>query len=130
MQDWLVESLKERIKYFRRVRSPVKKQEHAFPKKAVLKPQTRQLPHTPLIHLVADGEDEASHDRHVNFLGLEYKKSKINKHAVADLMRRTFPIRRQKILEGIVSIDRLLHTYPPLKEFQQVFKYNYVSKNI
>lgn len=123
MQDWLVEALRERMKYFRRNKAPVQ-HEASTKKTATAKTVAKlQMPHIPALPLIADGEDEASHDRHVKVLSLEYKKAKPNKHSVADLMKRTFAVRRQRILNAAVSMESLLKTYPPLREYNQVCMY-------
>lgn len=119
MQDWLVEALRERMKYFRRNRVPVQ-HELSTKKMVVAKIPTYQMPHVPSLPPIADGEDEASHDRHVKVLSLEFKKGKPNKHAVAELMKRTFSVRRQRILTAPLSMESLLKTYPPLKQYNQV----------
>ena len=121
MQDWLVEALRERLKYFRRnksVQCPMPETKRA----AQRKPVKQQMPHMSTLPptLQDVGEDEASHDRHVKILALEWKKSKPNRHSVGELMRRTFGIRRQKILSSQVSLDCLLQCYPPLQQYREV----------
>ena len=120
MQDWLVEALRERMKYFRRNKAPVQ-HEPSTKKMATAKTVAKlQMPHIPALPLIVHGEDEASHDRHVNVLSLEYKKAKPNKHSVADLTKQPFTVRRQRILNAPVSMESLMKTYPPLREYNQV----------
>ena len=109
------------MKYFRRNRQPVK-QDPSTEKSMAAKKPTYQMPNVPSLPLLSDGEDEASHDRHVKVLSLEFKKAKPNKHAVAELMKRTFTVRRQRILTtpGPVSMESLLKTYPPFRQYNQV----------
>ena len=86
------------------------------------KPSRHQMPHITAVPCIADGvgEDEASHDRHVKILSLEWKKHKPNKHAISELMRRTFVVRRQRILSSPVAVDSLLGSYPPLRQYGEV----------
>ena len=59
MQDWLVEALREQIKYFRRNKAPVQ-HEPSTKKMATAKTVAKlQLPHIPALPLIVDGEDEA-----------------------------------------------------------------------
>ena len=53
-------------------------------------------------------------------LCLEWKKNKPNTIVIADLMRRTYVVRRQKILSTQLSMGNLLKTYPPLQQYKQV----------
>ena len=67
MQDWLVEALRERLKYFRRnrsVQSPMPDTKLAVQRKAA----KQQMPHMSTLLPTTDsvGEDEASNDRHIN----------------------------------------------------------------
>ena len=79
------------------------------------------MPATPAPPSVLHGEDDASHKRHLNMLSLEAKKVKPNEKSLQELMRRTFPIRRQDIVDNSIPIGTLLKQYPPLE------KYRYVS---
>ena len=122
VQHWLVEALRERMKYFRRnkcTQCPMPETKLAVQKK----PVKQQMPHisTALPHTIHSvGEDEASHDRHVKLLALEWRKSKPNRHAIGELMRRTFGVRRQKTLSSTASLDCLLKSYPPLQQYREV----------
>ena len=60
------------------------------------KPKARQMP-TLLGIPLADGEDEASHDRHVKTLKSECKKVNPSKMVYGELMKRTFAFRRQMV---------------------------------
>ena len=77
------------------------------------KPPKHQMPHITAVPCIMDsiGEDEASHERQIKILSLEWKKSKPNKHAVSELMRRTFTVRRERILSSPVPMDSLISTY-------------------
>ena len=55
--------------------------------------------------------------RHVKVLCLEFKKATPNKHTVAELMKLTFTVRRQRILTAPVSMKSLLKTYPPFRQY-------------
>ena len=74
MQDWLVEALRERMKYFRCKK--VFSIQHQKVKQQCKKTST-------LLHAIDSiGEDEAFHDRHTKLLVLEWRKCKLNRHAV------------------------------------------------
>ena len=64
------------------------------------KVKARQMP-TLLSIPLADGEDEASHDRHVKMLKSECKKVNPSKMVYGELMKRTFAFRRQMVMENI-----------------------------
>lgn len=121
MQGWLQEALRERLKYFRRDKTPGRP---GSERKGIVptKPPKHQMPHITAVPCIMDsiGEDEASHERHKKILSLEWKKSKPNKHAVSELMRRTFTARRERILSSPVPMESLLSTYPPLKQYKEV----------
>lgn len=121
IQDWLVEALRERMKYFRRNRT-VERPQTEKKEKVQINPTRHQMPHVSALPMITDsaGEDQASHDRHIKILSLEWKKKKTNKHAIAELMRRTFMERRQRILSSPISMDNLLAMYPPLQHYGEV----------
>ena len=80
------------------------------------------MPATPAPPSVLHGEeDDTSHKRNLNMLSLEAKKVKPNEKSLQELMRLTFPIRRQDIVDNSIPIGTLLKQYPPLE------KYRYVS---
>lgn len=66
------------------------------------------------------GEDRASHDRHVKFLQSEEKKISPNAAVCKDLMKRSFNIRREDILNNPKPVSELLKIYPSLKRGDQV----------
>ena len=53
-------------------------------------------------------------------LSLEAKKVKPNEKSLLELMKRTFPLRRQDVVNNSLPIATLLKRYPPLE-------YRYVS---
>ena len=79
-----------------------------------------QYPKSPAVPVIPAGEDMASHRRHLKVLQLEEKKVTPNKHVVADLMARTYPFRRQEIMEHPQLLEQLLKTYPSLQRSEQV----------
>ena len=81
-----------------------------------------QMPHVTIFSHKADCtvKDEASHSRHVKLLSLEWKKTKPNKHAIHELMARTFTTRRQSIVTSPPKLECLLKTYPPLQQYSEV----------
>ena len=78
-----------------------------------------QMPHVPSLPLmITDGEDEASHDRHVQVLSMEHAcHGKLHPHH----------LRRQRILAGQFSMESLLKTYPPIRQYNQVWGYCWVD---
>ena len=122
MQDWLVEALRERMKYFRRNKSNIQCSMSESKRAMQKNPLKQQMPHISTLPHTMDsvGEDEASHDRHVKLLALEWRKSKPNRHAIGELMRRTFGVRRKNILSSPASLDCLLKSYPPLQQYGEV----------
>ena len=116
-QDTIVDYLIERFKYFRKDKPKLNI------KAAGARPSLpkKQMPATPAPPIAPHGEDEASHKRHLNMLSLEAKKVKPNEKSLLELMKRTFPLRRQDIVDNSLPIATLLKQYPPLE------KYRYVS---
>ena len=84
------------------------------------KPKVRQMP-TLLGIPLADGEDEASHDRHIKMLKSECKKVNPSKMVCGELMKRTFTFRCQMVMENTYSVDYLLSLYPALRFPGEVF---------
>ena len=68
------------------------------------------------------GEDSVSFARHSRVLQAEYKKTTHNPQTVADLMKRTFALRREDILAHSYNLDELYEKYPFLQECEQVIK--------
>ena len=75
----------------------------------------------------ATGEDKNSHDRHVKLLQMEEKKLSPDLNIVADLMKRTFSIRRAGILDEPQPVYQLLKVYPSLRRYDQVIQLNYMG---
>ena len=120
LQDWLVETLREHMKYFRRNRSDTQSTtERSTTPTKVSKPQ---MPHVTFFSHKADCtvEDEASHSRHVKLLSLEWKKTKPNKHAIHELMAWTYTTRRQRFVTSPPTLECLLKTYPLLQQYSEV----------
>ena len=117
------------MKYFRHNKQPISEK-----KPIAAKPPTKyQMPHVSYVPFVTNdfGEDEASHDRHLKILSLEWKKSKPNKHFIGELMKQTFAVRRQRILTSQVSTEILLKDYSPRQQYNQVCvhtRYVYYNK--
>ncbi len=66
------------------------------------------------------GEDQNSMHRHLRFLSSELKKVVPNKNVCQELMTRTFPMRRQDIKAGNLSVMDCLVKYPALRFPAQV----------
>ena len=77
------------------------------------------------MHTQATGEDNNSHDRHVKLLQMEERKVSPDMNIVADLMKRTFLIRRTGIMDEPQPVYQLLKVYPFLRKYDQVIQQNY-----
>ena len=66
-------------------------------------------------------------ERHTRILATEFKKTNRNDQVVSDVMDRTFPLRRQTILEQPMNIESIFEKFPFLQESGQVTS-NYFVK--
>ena len=82
-------------------------------------PGITQTPRRP--PLFTPGEDAVSLERHDNLLKAEFRKKKRNDTVVSDLMKRTFPLRRQTILEKPMNFDSMFERFPFLQDTDQVY---------
>ena len=78
------------------------------------------MPAVPAPNLLPVGEDDASQLRHSKLLKSELKKVNPNKRTVRELMKRTFPLRREEIVEGMGSVQDVLSSYAALKYPEEV----------
>ena len=69
---------------------------------------------------IPPGEDETSFERHNRVLKTEYNKANPNVSTVKELMKVTFPMRRQDILSHG-------HTYDPLQKYPYLQQPSHVS---
>ena len=74
--------------------------------------QNKTMPYSPNLHSDFQVEDEASMKRHLKLLQMEFKKVVPNRQITKELMKRTYPKRRQEVLDGNVSIGKILEMYP------------------
>ena len=74
----------------------------------------------------ATGEDKNSHDRHVKLMQLEERKVSPDLNILADLMKRTFSIRRTEIIDEPQPVYQLLKVYPSLRRYNQVIQLSYI----
>ena len=79
-----------------------------------------KLPAAPTPPTLPAGEDAVSFARHCRVLQAEYKKTTHNPQTVADLMKRTFALRREDISTHSYSLDEIYEKYPFLQESEQV----------
>ena len=79
-------------------------------------PGITQTPRRP--PLFSPGEDAVSLERHHNLLKAEFKRKKRNDTVVSDLMKRSFPLRRQTILEKPMNLDSM---FERLQDMDQVY---------
>ena len=133
VQDFLEASLRDKMKYLRnakprpRVKHDLTVDEESLPvKKKPFKPQYPSYSMSPEQSAPA-AEDEASHLKHVKKLQLEERKVSPDRNVVADLMNRTFHLRRCEILKQPQLIQQLLKTYPSMKRCDQVCSYSLQS---
>lgn len=93
------------------------------PKRAKKCVPTPLYPESPSViddHTDNSGEDQAAHDRHLNYLQNECHKGKPNSEIKRKLMDRTFNIRRHNIMHNPTSVQQLITLYPPLQEYDEV----------
>ena len=81
------------------------------------KPGITQSPSEPVL---CAGEDSVSFDRHARVLLTEFNKTRRNQQVVAELMERTFPLRRKQILEKSSDLNMIFQDFPFLEEIDQV----------
>ena len=131
LKGYLVEAMKDKMKNIRNAKPRHKK---AHENEEISIPTKKQkfnmpFPRYPVTPTIPPSEDEASCVRHTKFLQLEYQKVSTDKHTINTLMDRTYPFRRQEILECPKPIQQILKVYPPLKKlirFIDVHKLLYV----
>ena len=135
-KGYLTEALKDKIKYLRNAKlRPMKrppsdtdevgatgaewKRDDGEEESLVKKPRKefKQYLQSPAAPLFPPGEDRASCRRHLKMLQQEERKVK---KVISELMRRTYPFRRQETLEQPQLVVDLLQAYPSLKRSEQV----------
>ena len=72
-----------------------------------------------------DITDESTHERHMKGLKNELAKEKPRTSAVQELMELTFCHHREFVLSYTTSIDKILMTYPALRQ-SDVVSYQFV----
>ncbi len=82
--------------------------------------QQPKKPAIPSEVISVTGEDKNSMHRHFSFLNSELKKVVPNKNICQDLMARTFPLRRQDITAGNLTVRDCLTKYQALRFPSQV----------
>ena len=82
--------------------------------------QNKTMPYSSNLHSDFQVEDEASMKRHLKLLQMEFKKVVPNRQITKELMKRTYPKRRQEVLDGNVSIGKILEMYPALAHADEV----------
>ena len=117
-----MEAMKDKMKNIRNVKPRHKKAHENEESSIPTKKQKRSMPFPrySVAPTIPPSEDEASCVRHTKFLQLEYQKVSPDKHTINTLMDRTYPFRRQEILECPKPIQQILKVYPPLKKIDQV----------
>ena len=72
---------------------------------------------------IPEGEDEAAFNRHNSALKGEFKKAKPNKAVVAALMKQSFAMRRNNVLQQARPLNEMLELYPFLSDPDEVSNY-------
>ena len=70
---------------------------------------------------VPEEEDEASFARHNRALKVEFQKTKPNCALVAELMKLSFEMRRNRIISESIPLAEILLSYPFLRCPEEVF---------
>ena len=70
---------------------------------------------------VPEGEDEGSFARHNRALKVEFQKIKPNRALVAELMKLSFEMRRNRIISESIPLSEILSSYPFLRCPEEVF---------
>ena len=86
------------MKYLRNAK-PRDKTAESGPAKKQFKGTYPSVQSVNITDMQATGEDKSSHDRHIKLLLMEERKVSPDMNIVADLMKRTFAIRRAGIIE-------------------------------
>ena len=66
------------------------------------------------------GEDKISYERHIKQLQIEFAKTRRNPQVVAELMKKTYSLRRAEILEQTSDLTKVLEKFPFLQEIDHV----------
>ena len=92
------------------------------PRRKTITPKPKQ-PSLPIEHpgLSLVGEDKKSVLRHLAALKAQLKKVVPNNEIVKELMKRTYEIRRQEILDGNATIKDILSNYVALQSPLEVY---------
>lgn len=106
--------LRERFKRFRRTK---KRATSTTPTQSVTAKKKKKLGSATTI---PPGEDESSYWRHVKALKAEYAKTRPNKVVVQQLMKLSFPIRRNRILETPMDVSTIMDECPFLSDYSEV----------
>ena len=109
-----------RFKEFRRTPVPRDISSSSGKKRQSPKKKRPGITQTPRRPLFPTGEDVVSLERHTRILKTEFKKKNRNDQVVSELMDRTFPLRRQTILEQPMNLDSIFEKFPFLQESGQV----------
>ena len=132
LQEYLIVALRDRLKYLRNYRgkdgaatkreaddstsgeaeaTPCKKKKVGF---------LTSKPRPPALTASVLGEDKASFKIHMSSLKKEHARITPRPHVMADLMKKTFHVRRQEIMTSPTTVTNLLKAYPSLKKYDIV----------
>jgi hypothetical protein len=113
--------LEERLKYLRR---PLKRPQKCASTEGTpptKRPPKAVMPHSSSVCVMAEGEDEDSHQRNVDKLKSFYKQHHPDPAIVKDLMDRTFTFRRTRLQDPSMqyTIHSFLTAYPFLNKIDE-----------
>ena len=102
-----------------RRKKPAPRKPHSETQVAVKKENPKRPAISQSLIKVPAGEDQTSFERHNRLLAIEYSKTKRNETVVKELMKLSYPMRRNDILENGHTIN-LLQKYPFLQTKEHV----------
>jgi len=91
--------------------APMKEENERCVKKAKLEQERHTYPSLAL----SDMEDDTANERNVALIKQEMSKPKPSTVSITSLMSRTFPRRRQWILDEIKPVGEIMEEYPCLR---------------
>ena len=117
MQSWIVTGLSNRLKERRKPHVPKKPHSETQPMTKIEKPKRPAISQNQLV--VPAGEDQTSFARHNRLLAIEFSRTKRNETVAKELMKMSYEMRRNDILENGHTIN-VLEKYPFLQTIEHV----------
>lgn len=123
-QEHLVIALREKMNYRRKPTDRKRGKPRQSTCSTAYKPKALQMPSSSTVqdNISSQGEDQASHDKHVKLLKQECKKVNPSRIVCKDLMKRTYPFRRPAVInkEHGLTVDRIFNDYPGFRYPEEV----------